>query len=298
MAKKIYLSPSSQYQNLYKKGNTTEQTQCRNIATACANFLKKNGFEVKCANYGTMYSRVEESNNWGADMHVPIHTNAFNGTITGGTQIYLISLKGERKKAADAIFKRLAPLTPGTSHEKITTISNFYEINRANAMTVYLECEFHDTVTGASYIVNNTTAIGEAIAKGICDYYGVKFTEDKTPAAKPQTQPQKVNADVKAWQIAAIADGYSFPKHGADGDWGTECEAVAKKAVCKKRILGYTNKNLTKFVQKKVGLSGNDVDGKFGKDTKEAVKEYQKRNGLTVDGVVGYNTWKKMCSVK
>ena len=34
-----------------------------------------------------------------------------------------------------------------------------------------------------------------------------------------------------------------------------------------------------------------DVDGIFGKNTLNAVKSYQKANGLTVDGIVGNNTW-------
>lgn len=36
------------------------------------------------------------------------------------------------------------------------------------------------------------------------------------------------------------------------------------------------------------------VDGIFGTKTLAAVREYQKANGLTVDGVVGKNTWKKL----
>ena len=33
-----------------------------------------------------------------------------------------------------------------------------------------------------------------------------------------------------------------------------------------------------------------DVDGIFGKDTLNAVREFQRRNGLSIDGVVGPNT--------
>lgn len=100
--------------------------------------------------------------------------------------------------------------------------------------------------------------------------------------------------NVCTWQKAAIADGFKFPKYGADGIWGAECEAVAKKAVCKKQIVGYKNKNLTKIVQKAVGV---DVDGLFGNDTKNAVIAYQKSNGLIVDGVVGLNTWEKILGI-
>ena len=45
-----------------------------------------------------------------------------------------------------------------------------------------------------------------------------------------------------------------------------------------------------KKMQKKMGMTGDDVDGKFGSDTKKAVKAYQKDTGLKDDGVVGKNT--------
>ena len=109
-----------------------------------------------------------------------------------------------------------------------------------------------------------------------------KVFEAKTPNA------------VKEWQLAAIADGFKFPKFGADGKWGSECACVAKKAVCKKRIT-YKYKNLTKIVQKAVGVT---ADGKFGNDTRSAVIKWQKSVGLTADGCVGEKSWKKLLEVK
>lgn len=37
-----------------------------------------------------------------------------------------------------------------------------------------------------------------------------------------------------------------------------------------------------------------DVDGQFGSATQSAVRDYQSKNGLTVDGIVGDNTWGKL----
>lgn len=103
-----------------------------------------------------------------------------------------------------------------------------------------------------------------------------------------QQQEQKVT--VREWQLAAIADGFKLPEYGADGLWGRECEAVAKKAVVKKRIKS-TYPNLTKIVQRLLGVG---VDGICGNDTAAAIKAYQKANGLKADGQCGLMTWRKL----
>lgn len=41
-------------------------------------------------------------------------------------------------------------------------------------------------------------------------------------------------------------------------------------------------------------LGNNPIDGDFGTKTDDAVRSYQKKNGLTVDGIVGQNTWSKL----
>lgn len=105
---------------------------------------------------------------------------------------------------------------------------------------------------------------------------------------------------VYEFQKAAIADGFSFPMFGADGYWGRECESVAEKAIVKKRLT-YKYRNLTMLVQRAVGFTGSDVDGKCGNNTKNAIMAYQKKHGMTgsdVDGCVGLKTWKLILEVK
>ena len=70
---------------------------------------------------------------------------------------------------------------------------------------------------------------------------------------------------------------------------------MARTAICKYRGFIYTNKNLTKIVQKAIGVK---ADGKFGSKTKKAVIAYQIKNKLVADGEVGLNTWKKILGVK
>lgn len=178
MAKKIYLSPSNQDGNKYAAGNTNEMIQCNRIAVSAEYHLKRHGFEVKKAPEGqNMWTSINESNSWGATLHVPIHTNAFNGSLTGGTLIMLYSTSGENLKAGQAIFNRLAPITPGSDYS-IRANTGLAELNSTKAIAVYVECEFHDTADGANFIINNTDKIGEAIAHGICDYFGTNWVDD------------------------------------------------------------------------------------------------------------------------
>ena len=179
-SKKIYISPSNQTANVYATGNTNEQVQCKKIASACADFLKRANFDVKCTYNMSMEKRVQESNEFNADIHLCIHTNATaKHNVTGGTQVYVYKLDGERKKCAEAVFNQLAPITVGSSAEKIIAKPEFYEVKKAEGLTVYVEAEFHDTRTGSDFIIKNTTEIGEAIAKGICDYYKVAYPKAK-----------------------------------------------------------------------------------------------------------------------
>lgn len=174
------------------------------------------------------------------------------------------------------------------------------------------------TIEGNTSSASGVIANGGAVAKkkyklnysrihgyGIIDYdpepvsTNKPTTTTKPTATKPTTT--RVDSDILAWQKAAVRDGYKqpkyFTKYGTDGDWGKECEAVANKAVCRKPIIPgrYTNKNLTKFIQKKLGCT---VDGKFGNNTRDAVKKFQKSKGLKADGIVGINTWKALLKVK
>lgn len=178
---KIYLSPSSQHDNPYAYGGTNEAAQCMKIAQACEVALKRCGFNVAVGG-GTMYTRVPDSNKWGADLHVAIHTNAANGQTTG-TRCYAWKTGGDGFRAAQAIFNVLAPITPGTS-EGVFEQRGWYEIKNTKAPCVYVECEFHDVPETAKWIIEHTTEIGEAITQGICNFYGVAFVPETPPEAE------------------------------------------------------------------------------------------------------------------
>lgn len=194
MSKKVFLSPSNQYDNVYAYGNTTEGVQCGKIAEACKTALIRNGIDVMLMHDESMQEKCQKSNAFGADLHVPIHTNAFNGKVMG-TRMFYYSVGGEGAKACKVIFDLLSPITPGTS-ESISANPDLYEVRVPSAPTAYIECEFHDAVEGAKFIVNNTTLIGETIAHGICEYFGISFDDGKAPEVVPTPTPAPVKKSV------------------------------------------------------------------------------------------------------
>ena len=199
MSKKIYISPSSQPANTYAVGNTNEQEQCRKIAAALDKELDRCGFNSKAGLSGTMYTRVNESNAFGADLHTPIHTNAFDGKVAG-LRIMVYKLGGEAEQIAKAIMAELAHITPGTS-DGISVQPQLYEIKASNAPCVYIEVGFHDNPEEAKWIIEHTQDIAVAIAKGLCNHYGVKYVAEK---AEPQPEVKPAEKTIYRVQVGAF----------------------------------------------------------------------------------------------
>ena len=201
--KKIYISPSDQTANAYAAGNTTEAIQCRQIAVAMVKSLTRQGFAAITNTTGSMRDRVQESDDWGADLHVCIHTNAYNEKVSG-TRLFCYALGGEGHKACKAVMNTLAPITPGTS-DGISARPELYECRAAAAPTVYIEIDFHDVDEVALWIINHKEDIAEAIAHGICDYFGVTYKAPATTQDKPQ-ESKLYRVQIGAYSVKANAE--------------------------------------------------------------------------------------------
>lgn len=232
--------------------------------------------------------RTDAANNFDADFYLSIHHNAgIKGGTGGGLETYVYTKASKDSKDwQDALYKALIKHTGLKGNRSDgTRTKNLHECRESNMPCVLIECGFMDSATDVPIILSDKFA--EQVADACVEVIVAKGK------LKKKAEETKKENKVLTWQKAAIKDGFSF-KSGADGKWGKECEAVAKKAVCKKRVT-YKYKNLTKIVQGAVGV---EDDGKFGNSTKKAVIKFQKFVGLKADGVVGLETWKKILGVK
>ncbi|MDO4811601.1 MAG: N-acetylmuramoyl-L-alanine amidase [Eubacteriales bacterium] len=200
--KKVYLSPSNQTENRYAYGNTNEAVQCGKIAEACRVALVRSGVEVMVGHMPSMQQKCKESDAFKADLHVPIHTNACNGKVSG-TRMFCYNKTGNGYKACRAIYNVLAPFTPGTSESITANGDELYEVRVPSAPTAYIEVDFHDVPSVAKWIIENTTNIGEKIAQGICNYLGVKFVAPAAP--KPTSAPAATGSTIYRVQVGAYA---------------------------------------------------------------------------------------------
>lgn len=172
MAAKIYISPSDQTENPYAAGGTNEAVVNQSIGEHLEAALIRCGLEAKCNRTVSITRGVADSNAWGADWHICLHTNAFNGAVTG-TRLFHSGAEAP-KKACEAVLNRLAPITPGSS-DNITPWPELYEVRAVNAWTVYIESGFHDNPEEAAWLASHTADVAEAIARGMCDHLGVAY---------------------------------------------------------------------------------------------------------------------------
>ena len=171
---KVYLSPSSQTENMYAGGLGTEAQWCSVIADRAKDALTRCGVSVKKATAGyDIDQRVAESNTYAPDLHLPIHTNAGGGQ---GTLVMVYSQQETNLAPARAILNSVSAITLNHYKYSIAARTDLAELANTAATATYLEVEFHDRTDLAQWITTHTTQIGEAIAKGICSWKGIPYT--------------------------------------------------------------------------------------------------------------------------
>lgn len=219
----VYLSPSNQKSNTYYGNNHNEKYWCEQIAHAAYKALIRSHVKAFLPDNESMYARIADANAKVRDMkedmvYVPIHTNAtgLQNSTRRGTNIYNYG-KPEGKRLATCIYNAIVNI-PGAAVGKggIPKNQTWYEMKNSNGYCAYCELEYHDCKEGAEWITTHIAELGEAVARGICNYLGVNFVEPKQdkPAESDglyyvQIGAFKVKANAEAYMREAISKGYN-----------------------------------------------------------------------------------------
>ena len=169
---KVYLSPSNQPRNMCALGHSEKQ-HCEQLVQLMLPMLHAKGIEFKVRpQTGGVSDWVRESNAWGADLHVPIHTNAASGTARG-TRFGFYPGRNDSMKACQVFrdnFKKIYPLPD----KVITTTYNFAEAKNPKCPSVYCETVFHDNRQDAEWFHANMSRIAQNFVESIAEILGVK----------------------------------------------------------------------------------------------------------------------------
>lgn len=169
---KVFVSPSNQTGNLYAGIDMNEAENCSAIAALMADCLSTSGFDVMLPESGDSMGRaVLLSNEFKPDLHICIHTNAFNGKVSG-TRVFTFSGSGQAYDCGKVIFDGLCRLIPaGVNAMQLRP--GLYELKNTVAPAVYVEVDFHDVPDRARWLVENRERIAHNLATSICSYFGV-----------------------------------------------------------------------------------------------------------------------------
>lgn len=96
------------------------------------------------------------------------------------------------------------------------------------------------------------------------------------------------SGEVKIEKLSKKATHWAIPK-GLEG--GVVPVPDTKPTIRKGSSGEYVRQAQTRLIELGYDLGTSGADGKFGTKTAEAVKAFQKANGLTADGIVGPKTW-------
>ena len=231
---------------------------------------------------------VNKANNWGADLFVSIHFNNAYSTYNGalGTEVCVYS----EYDIAGRVVNKMASLGFRNRGQKVRT--GLYELKHTSMKSMIVEvCFVEATEDVALYKKVGYDYIGKTIAEALVNRSsGVTPTPTPTPEPVPTPTPQPTSKNYHSWiaRLQEECNKQGFSNQKVDGIAGPN--TLNGSPMVRRGARG----NITKLIQEKLGIS---ADGIFGAITEVAVKNYQRTNGLSVDGIVGRNTWRKLLNL-
>ena len=273
------------------KGILDETVVDRAVSTELASILRSMGHTVKYYNSENIKDYVVETsmaNQENFDWYIDIHCNASNGKGYGTETLVYTDNKPQAHKISANISKL------GFYNRGVKIRTDLYILKHTNAKALLVECFFIDNKSDCDlYNKVGPHAIAKAIAEGLTGTTSTSTSTSTTPTPTPQPTPAPVKPSGNDWikRLQQECNKQGFSNQKVDGIPGPNtlkgCPLLREGA----------RGNITKLVQEKLtnlGYSTNGVDGIFGSGTKSAVIKYQRAKGLSADGIVGQNTWKRL----
>lgn len=220
----------------------------------------------------------------------------------------------ESRRLAEDMYEELIQGTPqngrGVKTLDVGVLSN------VNCVSSLIEAGFMTNLHEAQLMINPLfqTEVGEEACHGVCNFLGVSYLPRNNLSNYPLLRRGSDNNFVFLLQFILNQYGNNLT---VDGIFGSNTEKAVRtfqqnNGLSVDGIVGQntwrTLLNLPPYPLLRRGNSGayvtflqqllesylisvGTIDGIFGSRTENAVKQFQQDNNLTVDGLVGNNTW-------
>lgn len=257
-------------------GKFVESAMALVVAFACCGELKKcswiNVRQARTSDINqSIATKVNMANSMGADLALDIHFNAGGGD---GAEVWASIAGGTGDKLAENILKRFEEIGQNSRGVKKSTNasgSDYFGFIRMTKMpAVIVECGFIDNAKDRKLFDTDAELkkMGVAIAKGIVD-------------------------TLEEMGFKNGSEAKSEPKRGYAGTFPT----LPKRGYFANVDTGAQVKNLQRLLNWAAGTKLS-VDGSVGPKTIAAVKTFQKKYGLSQDGLFGKSCLAKAKTIK
>ncbi|EHN14467.1 N-acetylmuramoyl-L-alanine amidase [Clostridium sporogenes] len=257
-------------------GIKAESNLTREVGTKVISKLQALGHTVikcykdTCSSLNDSLSyRTNTANNNNVDLYASIHFNCYNGSAYG-TEVFTYG--GKELQQARAVLNNLCAL--GYTNRGIKDGSGFYVLKHTKAKSMLIECCFCDNA--GDMIRYNAENMANAIVKGLVG----KTTSTPVNSSSSLSNPTPTNKKhplITQLYVEMSRQGFSAPPTCRQGARGGITKIIQQMLI----NIGYP-----------VGSYG--ADGVFGDGTVTAIKALQKDCNLSVDGIVGRETWKAL----
>ena len=175
----IYLSPSTQENNLYVTGTGSEEYWMNRLADAMIPYLNSCGIRYRRNTPDmTAGSSIRQANSGWYDFYLALHSNAAGagnyGNVRGIIAFYYpTSTQGQR--AAQIFANNLRAIYP--LPDKVTTqaTTSLGEVRDSKFPAVLLEIGYHDNYADARWIEGHLTEIAQNLVLSLTDFFDIPF---------------------------------------------------------------------------------------------------------------------------
>lgn len=224
----IYLSPSTQENNIYVTGTGSEEYHMNRLADAMIPYLNSCGIRyVRNTPEMSAGSSIRQANRGWYDFYLALHSNAAAeenyGSVRGVIAFYYPrSTQGQR--AAQIFVNNLREIYPEPDLVVTRSTTSLGEVRDSKAPAVLLEIGYHDNLADARWIEGHTAEIAQNLVLSLTDFFGIPFIWPTNPweatvHAGGGTLNLRDRPSRTAAVVASIPDGAQVRIYGQYEGW-------------------------------------------------------------------------------